>query len=89
MQQYNVNKDGRAGSVGEEHEGNEDDMRVHLPTLVCCPVEGVVLCDVGVDATQSELFVGCGCDRLHNELGIREGWLRLVFHRGVRWWSWL
>ena len=49
-----------------------------LPALVSCPVVGVVLGDVGVDAGQGELLVPSLGDCLHYQLGIREGWLGLI-----------
>ena len=49
-----------------------------LPALVSCPVVGVVLGDVGVDAGQGELLVPSLGDCLHYQLGIGEGWLGLI-----------
>ena len=55
----------------------------YLPSFVCSPVVGVVLCDVGVDAAECELFVGSGSDRLHYELRVGIRRFRLVL-RSVR-----
>ena len=49
-----------------------------LPALVCCPVVGVVLGDVGVDPGQGELLVTSVGDGLHYQLGVRERRLGLV-----------
>ena len=53
-----------------------------LPALVCGPVVGVVLRDVGVDAGEGELFVPGLRDRLHDQLGVRERRLRVILLQG-------
>ena len=55
----------------------------YLPSFVCSPVVGVVLCDVGVDAAECELFVWSGSNRLHYELRVGIRRFRLVL-RSVR-----
>ena len=52
-----------------------------LPALVCGPVVGVVLRDVGVDAGEGKLFVAGLRDCLHDQLGVRERRLRVILAR--------
>ena len=46
------------------------------------PVVGIVLGDVGVNPREGELLVPCLGDCLHNQLGVREGRLRVVLRKG-------
>ncbi len=54
--------------------------RPYLPALVCSAIVGVVFGDVGVDATESQLFVRGRRDGLDDQLCIGIRWLGLVLH---------
>lgn len=60
--------------------------RPYLPALVCSAIVGVVFGDVGIDATESQLFVRCRRDSLDYQLCIGIRWLGLILdkrHTGV------
>lgn len=56
--------------------------RPYLPSLVCSAVVGVVFGDVGVDATESQLFVLCWRDGLDDQLCVGIRWLGLILDTG-------
>ena len=55
--------------------------RLYLPALVCSAVVGVVFGDVGINATQSQLFVWGRRDSLDYQLCIGIGWLGLILEK--------
>lgn len=55
--------------------------RPYLPALVCSAIVGVVFGDVGVDATESQLFVRSRRDGLDDQLCIGIRWLGLILDK--------
>lgn len=52
----------------------------YLPALVCSAIVRVVFGDVGIDATESQLFVWGRRDGLDNQLCIGIRWLGLILY---------
>lgn len=53
----------------------------YLPALICSAIVGVVFGDVGIDATESQLFVRGRRDGLDDQLCIGIWWLGLILNK--------